>query len=151
MAPGAESAEGVVEAIRRAGSDRDRLRETMNGLYAESVVIAHEPPRPSDGPVPAGVLIALADAEVAALGRAVSGEWSDPPEVSLEGDHVRVRNHMGGTLSDGTDIELATNTLYTISAGRIVGLRSEMSPDEMQRWGTVLAEGKFEVPAELRR
>ena len=143
--------EEVAEAIRRAGSDRDRMRETMTGLYAEMVEIAHQPPQPSDGPVPAGVLIAMADREVGALSRAISEPWTDPPEVTVDGECIRVRNRMGGTLADGTDVELATNTLYTIRAGRIVGLRSEMAPEETQRWSSMLVAGSFEAPSEWSR
>lgn len=142
------SIEEVAETIRQTGSDRGRLRETMNGLYAETIELTHEPRLPGDGPIPSSVLIALGGQEVAALERAMPDAWLDIPDVSVERDRIRVRNRMGGTLTDGSAVEVSTNTVYTVADGRIVGLRSEMAPEEMQRWAGVLVAGQFEVASE---
>jgi hypothetical protein len=149
MASSATSIDEIAESIRQAGADRDRLRETMSGLYADTIELAHEPPLPSDGPIPSRVLIELGGAEVAAVERALRNPWLDAPDVIVEGDRLRVRNRMGGILADGTDVEVCTNTVYTIGGGRIVGLRSEMAPEDMERWGSVLAAGDIEIPAGL--
>ncbi len=73
----------------------------------------------------------------------------DEPAVTVEGDRIRVRNRMGGTLADGTEGRVSTNTVYAIDEGRIVGLRSEMAPEDGKRWGVVLSAGNFQVPPEL--
>jgi hypothetical protein len=149
VAGGAMSIEEVADAIRRAGADRDRMRRTMSGLYADTIELAHEPPLPSDGPMPGSVLIALGGEEVAAVERAMPDVWMDEPAVTVEGDHIRVRNRMGGTLAGGAEVRVSTNTVYAIDEGRIVGLRSEMAPDDVQQWGAVLSAGSFQVPPEL--
>jgi hypothetical protein len=150
MTPDAMSIDEIADSIREVGADRDRLRETMSGLYAVSIDLAHEPPLPSDGPIPSSVLIALGGAEVAAAERALKNPWLDAPEVIVEDDRrLRVRNRMGGTLADGTDVEVCTNTVYTVGDGSIIGLRSEMAPEDMERWGSVLAAGDFQIPAGL--
>lgn len=104
---GAMSIGEVAEAIHRAGSDRDRLRMTMKQLYAETIELAHEPRLPTDGPLPSRVLVALAGQEVAALERAMPDAWLDEPEVTAEGQYIRVRNRMGGTLADGSAVEVS--------------------------------------------
>jgi hypothetical protein len=144
------SIDEVAATIRRAGADRDGLRWAMSGLYAETIELVHEPPLASDGPMPGRVLIALGGEEVAAVERAMPDVWMHEPEVTVEGEHrLRVRNRMGGTLADGTTVEVSTNTVYDIEEGRIVGLRSEMAPEDTQRWGAVLSAGDFQVPPEL--
>jgi hypothetical protein len=42
-------------------------------------------------------------------------------------------------------------TVFMVARGRIVGLRSEMTPDDMQTYGGVLAAGAFELPLDLVR
>jgi hypothetical protein len=121
----------------------------MSGLYADTVELAHEPPLPSDGPVPGRVLIAPGGEEVAAVERAMPDVWLDEPEVTVEGDHIRVRNRMGGTLTEGRAVDVCTNTAYAIEGGGIVGLRSEMAPEDRELWAGVLAAGDFPVPADL--
>ncbi len=149
MTPDAMSIDEIADSIRRVGADRDRLRETMSSLYAATIELAHEPPLPSDGPIPSSVLIALGGAEVAAVERALKDPWLDAPEVIVEDDRLRVRNRMGGTLVDGTDVEVCTNTVYTVGGGSITGLRSEMAREDMERWGSVLAAGDFQLPVDL--
>jgi hypothetical protein len=143
------STEKVADTIRRAGADRDRMRRTMSALYGDTIELGHDPPLPSDGPMPGSVLIALGGEEVAAVERAMPDVWVEQPAVTVEGDRIRVRNRMGGTLADGTEVRASTNTVYTIDEGRIVGLRSEMAPEDVRRWGAVLSAGNFQVPPVL--
>lgn len=63
-------------------------------------------------------------------------------------DRIRVRKRMGGTLADGSEVRLH-QYLYAVDEGRTMGLRSEMAPEDVQRWGAVLSTGNFEVPPEL--
>jgi hypothetical protein len=140
------SAEAVAEAIRAAGSDRTKSRKLLASLYAESIELHHVPPGPNDGPVASSVLVAIAEQEVAAVERALPNPTIHTPDVTVDGDRVRVRNRIEGDVTTGKHIDVTTNTVFTVAAGRIVGLQSEMDPDAMQTWVEVLTIGAFELP-----
>jgi hypothetical protein len=141
----------IAAAMRAAGADRTKSRELLASLYADTVELQHDPPGTGDGSVPARMLIALAEQEVAAMERALPDSAAHPLEVSVDGDRLRMRGRVEGTLADGTRVDVMTNTVFTVAGGRIVGLRSEMTPEDMQTYGAVLAAGAFEVPPDLVR
>src|SRR4051812_47742909 len=81
----------VADAIRAVGPDRQRMRELMEGFYAETIRIQHEPALPSDGAVPASVLVTLGAQEVAASERALYEIRVTHHEVVVDdGDRIRV-------------------------------------------------------------
>ena len=143
------SVDDIAEAIRAAGADRQRSSDLLATLYADTVELQHSPPRPGDGSWPASTLVAVAKEELDAIQRAIPDAVVHVPLVVVDRDAVRVCNRIEGVLVDGTRIDLTTNTVFTVSDGRVVGLRSEMTSDDAQACGGVVAAGAFEVPADL--
>ena len=142
-----KSAADVAEEMRAVAADRTKSRDLLASLFAETVELRHVPPSPSDGPIPGRVLAAVAGGEVAALARAMPDAEHGDSEITVEGDAVRVRGRMSGTLGDLTRIDVETNTLFTIADGAIVALQSDMDAGSVESWQKVLAAGSFEVPA----
>ena len=118
------SANDVADQLRAAGN-LGATQEMLARLFADEIVLRHEPPHPSDSPIPGRLLAEMARREVDAVKRALP-DAEQSSEVAVEGDGVRMRGRTRGTLADGTAIDVHTNTLFTVADGRIVGLRSEM-------------------------
>ena len=142
------SANDVAEQLRATSGNSGANQEVLARLLADEIVLRHEPPHPSDGPLPGRLLAEMAQREVEAVQRALpDAELSS--DVTVEGDGVRMRGRTCGTLADGTTVDVQTNTLFTVSDGRIVALLSEMDPQSGEAWGRVLAAGEIEVPPEF--
>jgi SnoaL-like domain len=142
-----KSVSEIADAIREAGPDRLRSSELMATLYQETIELQHVPPRPGDGPIKSSTLVALAGQEVEALQRALPDASVHPPGVTVEDQRIRVRGRIDGTASDGSTVAVSTNTVFTVSDGRIVALCSEMDADAMQAWVRVLAAGADTEPS----
>jgi hypothetical protein len=139
------SASEIAEQMRAAAHDQARSREVLTGLFAESVEIRHVPRHPNDGPIAGRLLSEVARRESEAAMRALPDVLPDAPDISVEGDAIRVRRRTIGTLSDGTAVDVKTNTIFTIAGGVIVALQSEMDPASIEAWQKVLAAGGFEA------
>jgi ketosteroid isomerase-like protein len=139
----------VAGRLRDAAGDLAASQEALSGLFADEVQLRHDPPHPSDGPIPGRLLAEVSRREVAAVTRALPDAVHSDSEITVDGDGVGMRGRTRGVLPDGTEIDVRTNTLFTVADGRIVGLLSDMDPASMESWGRVLAAGGFQVPAEL--
>jgi len=140
------SAEDIAEELRAALGDVVKTQEVMARRFAEQIELRHVPPHPSDGPMPSRLLVEVARREVAAVERALPDRVTDG-DVTVDGNAIRVQNRTRGTLSDGTTVDVQTDTRFTVADGEIVGLESNMDAASMEAWGTVLAAGGFELPA----
>ena len=140
------SAEDIAEELRAASGDVVKTQEVMARRFAEQIELRHVPPHPSDGPMPSRLLVEVARREVAAVERALPDRVTDS-DVTVDGNAIRVQNRTRGTLSDGTTVDVQTDTRFTVADGEIVGLESNMDAASMEAWGTVLAAGGFELPA----
>ena len=140
------SADEVADRMRAAGDDPVRSQQTLASLFAEQVELRHVPPSSSDGPIPGALLAEVSRREVEASGRALVGPVARESEITVEGDAIRVRNRIAGTLADGSTVELRTNTLFTVTDGAITALQSDMDAASMAMWGKALAAGGFEIP-----
>ena len=140
----------IADEMRAVAADRAKSRDLLVSLFADTVELRHEPPRPSDGPIPGSLLGEVSGREVDALARAMPEAEHCASEVTIEGNAVRVRVRTTGTLADGTPIDVETNTRFTIADGVIVGLQSDMDAASAEAWKKVLAAGSFEVPTERR-
>jgi ketosteroid isomerase-like protein len=141
---------GVAEELRaayRAGPSAGQA--VMASLFADSVVLHHDPPLPSDGPIPGAFLREMSGLETAAAHRALPDLRYDTVEVSGDDDTVRVRSKVTGTLASGEAVEVATDVVLDLRDGRIVGLTGHLEPHDQEQWSAVLAAGGFEVPPEL--
>jgi hypothetical protein len=137
----------IAEELRAAAQHRGKMQETLAALFAKTVALRHEPPSPSDGAIRGSLLSAISREEVAAVGRALPNAVQNDVNVSIEGDGIRVQIRTSGVLADGTNIDVKSNTLFTIADGAIVGLRSDMDAASVEAWGKVLSAGGFEIPA----
>jgi hypothetical protein len=142
------SANDVADQLRATAGDPIANQETLARLFADEIHLQHEPPHPSDGPIPGRLLAEMARREIAAVTRALP-DADQSSEITVEADAVRMRGRTRGTLADGTAIDVQTNTLFTVADDRIVGLRSDMDARSMESWGLVLATGGIEVPPEF--
>jgi ketosteroid isomerase-like protein len=136
----------VADQMRAVALDRAKSREVLAGLFAETVELRHSPPSPHDGPIPGSLIADVSKREVAALARALPDVVHEEPEITVEGDAIRVRGRTVGTLTDGTKIDVRTNTLFSVADGAIVGLQSDMDALSVSAWQKVLAAGGFEIP-----
>lgn len=141
------SAAEIAQQLLAVAGDAERSRETLTALFAEEIELRHVPPAPTDGPIPGALLAEISRREVAALSRAMPDATHDEPEITVEGDAIRVRRRTHGLLGDGTPVDVRTNTLMSIADGRVVALESDMDPESLRSWRGVLAAGGFEVPA----
>jgi hypothetical protein len=132
------SVTAIAQAIRDAGTDRSKSSALMASLYSETIELRHVPPIPSDGPIPSRLLVEVAAKEVAILQRVLPDAVISPPTVTVDGPDIRVRGGIHGVTVGGSPVDLTTNTVFTVSDGRIVGLSSEMAPEDMKAWGEVL-------------
>jgi len=142
------TADDIAEELRAASGDVVKTQEVMARRFAEHIELRHVPPLESDGPIAARLLVEVARREVAAVERALPDRVTDG-DVAVVGDVIRVQNRTQGTLSDGTSVDVRTDTRFTVADGAIVGLESNMDAASMQAWGTVLAAGGFELPADF--
>jgi ketosteroid isomerase-like protein len=141
---------GVADELRaayRAGPSAGHA--VMASLFGESVVLRHDPPLPTDGPIPGGFLREMSGLETAAAHRALPDLRYESVDVSGDDDAVRVRATVTGTLATGEVVAVTTDVLLELSDGRIVGLTGALGPDDQEQWSAVLAAGGFEVPPEL--
>ncbi len=140
------AAEIARELVASAG-DPEGSWKALTGLFAEEIELRHVPPAPTDGPIAGALLAEISAREVAALSRAMPDARHDQPEITVEGDAIRIRRRTHGLLADGTPVDLSTHTLMSIADGRVVALESDMDAESMRAWRDVLAAGGFEVPA----
>jgi hypothetical protein len=136
----------VAEELRNAGGV-DGAQEVLTGRFAEAVELRHDPPSPSDGPIPGTLLAEVSRREVEAVGRALRERVDGDPDVTVDGDVIHLRGRTQGTLHDGSIIDVRTSTRFTVADGKIVALQSDMDSASGEAWGKVLAAGGFEVPA----
>jgi hypothetical protein len=146
--PITESVDDMAVRLRAVSADRVRSHLALASLFAETIELRHEPSHPSDGPISGRLLAEVSRREVDAAGRALP-DLASNVEVTVEGDSLRVRSRTTGTLSDGTKVDVQTNTVFVVADGAIVGLYSDMDEASMAAWGHVLAAGGFEIPGDI--
>jgi ketosteroid isomerase-like protein len=137
----AASATDIAAQLRAVADDRVASSELLASLFAEEVELRHTPASPFDGPIPGAALADAVRGEVQAVAQAMPDATHEPGDITVEGEGVRMRSSVSGTLADGTPVEVRTDTLLTIAGGSIVALGSDMDAATMELWGRVLAEG----------
>jgi len=138
-----ETVNEIAERMRTAADDPVRSVALLGSLFASSVDLHHDPPGPNDGPIPGAVLAETSRREVEAVGRLLPDGFARTSHIAVEGEAIRVRNRLSGTLADGSPIEVETNTLFSVAEGAIVGLRAEMDATTTERWREILSGGGF--------
>jgi len=131
----------IAEMMRAAADDRVRSSELLASLFAEEVVLSHDPSTASDARVDGRVLAEVVRNEAAAVARALPDAKHVAPEITVAGDRIRMRGGVSGTLPDGTDVAIATDTVFSIANGRIVALTSDMDASSAAAWGRLLEAG----------
>ncbi len=129
-----------------ATTDPEGSWEALTRLFAKEVELRHVPPAPTDGPIPGALLAQISHGEVEALSRALPNATHDQPEITVEGDAIRVRRRTHGSLADGTPVDLRTNTVFSIADGQVVALQSDMDGESRRVWQSVLSAGGFPPP-----
>lgn len=135
------SVEEVAEQMRVAAGDPTESVEVLRRLLAPTVELRHEPPGPHDGPIDREVLADTARREVEAIGRALPDGFERTADITVQGDTIEVTNRLTGTLPGGRVVEVATQTVFTVADGAIVGLRAALDPENADRWRALLSEG----------
>jgi len=138
----------IAERMRAAAHDPVASVELVASLLAPSIELRHDPPGANDGQIPGHVLAETSRREVEAVSRVLPNGFERTSDITVEGDAIRVRNRVSGTLSDGSPVEVQTNTLFTVANGAIVGLRAEMDAANTERWRALLTGGGFEAHTE---
>ena len=141
-----ESAAEIAERLRAVAGDRAAFQRALAELFAESVELRHDPPLETDGPIPGALIAEISLRETQAATRALPASAATGSEVTVEGDGIRVIGRTTGTLADGTHVAMATNTLFTVAGGQIVGLQSDMDESSRAAWGQILRTGGFTLP-----
>jgi hypothetical protein len=131
----------IAEALRAAAQDRDRSSELLASLCADEVVLSHDPRGESEGAIPGRMLGGAVRSEAAAVARALPDAKHVAPEITVTGDRIRMRGTVSGSLADGTDVAIRTDTVFRISNGRIVALTANMDAASAASWARLLAAG----------
>ncbi len=139
------SAENVATQLRR-GFESGAGQEAMAALYADEVMLRHDPPLETDGSIDAAVLAAVSRAEMEAAQRALPDIAQSDIEVTVEGDRVDFSTVIRGTLETGKAVEVETRVRFTVADDRIVGMEGRLDADSRATWGEVLAAGGFTIP-----
>jgi hypothetical protein len=143
-----QGVEDIVARLRAVSDDGQRSQAIVASLFAENVELRHEPPLPTDGPVPGRALAEISRREVEAASRALA-DLHSATSITVEGSAFCMRTHIMGTLRDGTAVDVQTGARFTVERGQIVGVLAQMDDATMSQWAHVLAAGAFEIPAEF--
>jgi hypothetical protein len=140
--PAAASAETVAAALRAAlEQGPEAFRRCLGSLYADQVLLRHDPELAVDGPVDGRRMAETTEAEAAAIGSALAGQHYGPSEVLVDGDIVTVRTSLEGLLPTGEAASLPTHMICGVADGRIVAITHRMGADAMQAWLRVAVAG----------
>jgi hypothetical protein len=138
----ATSPETVAAALRAALEDGpEAFRRCLGSLYADQVLLRHDPELPVDGPVDGRRLAETSEAEAAAITSALSGQRYGPRGVIVDGDIVTVSTSVEGSLPGGEPVSLPTHMICAVADGRIVAITHRMGRDVMQAWVRVAVAG----------
>jgi hypothetical protein len=118
----------------------------MATLFADSVELRHDPPIPTDGPIPGATLRDVAIAETRAANRAFTEVVRDNVEVTVDGPSIRVRATTKGTLMTGAAISIDTDVVVEVRDGEIVAMNAHLGDENTARWREALEAGGFERP-----
>jgi ketosteroid isomerase-like protein len=129
-----------------AAADPGGSWEALTRLFAKEVELRHDPPAPTDGPISGALLAQISLHEMEALSRALPDATHDQPEITVEGNAIRIRRRTQGSLPDGTPVDFRTNTVFSIAEGRVVALQSDMDGESVRMWQRVLSAGGFPPP-----
>jgi hypothetical protein len=135
MAATARDVAGRLEQAFRDGPDISG--GVLAGLYADTVDLHHVPALPTDGPVDGRRLAETSQNEAAAISGALTDRQHDDITVTVDGDQIRLRANLVGTLADGTTVSLPLSMRCTIAGGRIVALEHVMEGEAMEAWARV--------------
>ncbi len=140
--PAAANAETVATALRAAlGQGPEAFRGCLGSLYADQVLLRHDPALSVDGPVDGRRLAETTETEAAGIASAIAGQRYGASEVVVDGDIVTVRTSLEGSLPDGEAVSLPTHMTCAVAGGHIVALTHHMGADAMQAWLRVAVAG----------
>ncbi|MBT0770878.1 nuclear transport factor 2 family protein [Kineosporia sp. J2-2] len=100
-------------------------------LLADRVEVRHEPPEPADGFHP-GPLVARALAQRQALFAGLMPDYAETARLTQQNDLITVELTIGGTLADGTHIEVPGVDVLTVAGGRITRMVSRFDAESMR-------------------
>ena len=116
-----ETTESITFKLRCANSLAEATALTGE-LFADVVTMHFVPPRPGDGPRDKGGLIEEANAELAALTRAMTDMRQSIADVSIVGKEIHFSTVLEGTLADGAKVYAKRHVSYAIRDGEITGM-----------------------------
>jgi ketosteroid isomerase-like protein len=123
----ASDADTVAERLRSAFAESYQAgHDTLMALYAEKVVLRHDPPRPSDGPFDRATLLELGAAGRAALHKAIAGYHWDDVQIDARDDKVVIEAVHAGTLNDGSTLNAPLKMSLTVVDGQIAGVDTQV-------------------------
>jgi ketosteroid isomerase-like protein len=118
----------------------------MSSLYADTIDLRHVPPRSADGPIEASLMREISVADMDAVSRGLLERTFDPPSIKVEGDSVRIRSAMRGTLATGEAVTVNNDVLLEVRDGKIVALEAHRDDESWSNWFKILKAGKFDPP-----
>jgi len=140
--PAAASPEIVAGALRAAlEQGPEAFRRCLESLYAEEVILRHEPALSVDGLVDGRRLAEATEAEAVAITSALDGQHYGPSDVVVDGGTVTIRTSLEGLLPSGEAASLPTHMICGVADGRIVALTHRMGADAMAAWLRVAVAG----------
>ena len=132
----------------------DRLevegRQVLTESYAETVQVRHVPPTPGDGQVARSILLAMGNAELDAIARALPDDDARRTTITVDGDVVRMTTRVRGTLPDGSDIAYDSESELEVDERGVIAMTVHTAPDALAEHRRLLAAGGFQVPDEVR-
>ena len=78
--------------------------------------------------------------------RALTDGLAREVDVTVEGDRVRMRSSVRGTLADGTTVDYTTEVVLGIRDGEIASMEASLDEDAMAQHRLVLDAGSYERP-----
>jgi lactoylglutathione lyase len=120
-----EGSRGAGRNVMDATVIAERMREEALAVaehLAETVEVHHDPPAPTDGPMPGALL-----AEAMRQSSADTSSARTILSLVAEGDRI-VQHSIVTTVADGQRSEVAHTAIYRVADGRIVGLESRYEP-----------------------
>jgi hypothetical protein len=118
----------------------------MSSSYADTIDLRHVPPRAADGPIEAGLMRDISVADMDAVGRGLPERTFDPPSITVEGDGVRIRSAIRGTLATGEAVTVNNEVLLQVRDGKIVSLEAHRDDESWSNWFKILRAGTFDPP-----
>jgi hypothetical protein len=140
------SVASIAEELRAAAAESpEAFGKIAADRYAPSVELVHVPPMDGDGPWSREQLVSHAQAEAAALRRAMPDYRLDDVEITVDGDVVDVTVVHAGTLADGRLVASPIGLAMTVADGSIVRLAATIDLEKIAPFAEAMQIGGYDV------